>query len=101
MDKTYARFIVTVSASVEDINAMSESVENLTLALVEDIDDKCTVYNGSTIRVKFHELKEYDYSQSAEQSVQSDDGYCHCPPSVPKYDVGDGWKCHWCNRHRR
>ena len=67
MDKTYARFVVTVSASVEDINAMSESVENLTRALVEDIDDKCTVYNGSTIRVKFNELQEYDYSQPAEQ----------------------------------
>lgn len=66
MDKTYARFVVTVSASVEDINAMSESVENFTRALVEDIDDKCTVYNGSTIRVKFNELQEYDYSQPAE-----------------------------------
>ena len=72
MDKTYARFVVTVSASVEDINAMSESVENLTQALVDDIGDKCTAYTGSTIRVKFNELKEYDYSQPAEQCVQSD-----------------------------
>ena len=76
MDKTYARFVVTVSASVEDINAMSESVENLTRALVEDIDDKCTVYNGSTIRVKFNELKEYDYGQSAEHSVQRTCSLC-------------------------
>jgi len=72
MDKTYARFVVTVSASVEDINAMSESVERLTQALVDDIGDKCTAYTGSTIRVKFNELKEYDYSQPAEQSVQVD-----------------------------
>lgn len=101
MDKTYARFVVTVSASVEDINVLSDSVENLTQALVEDIDDKCTVYNGSTIRVKFNELHGYDYDQPAEQSVQADGDYCTCPPSVPRYDVGDGWKCHWCKRPRR
>lgn len=70
MDKTYARFVVTISASVDDINALSDSVENLTQALVDDIDDKCTAYTGSTIRVKFNELKEYDWNQSAEQSVQ-------------------------------
>ena len=29
-----------------------------------------------------------------------DVGYCACPPSVPRYDAGDGWKCHWCNRPR-
>ena len=29
-----------------------------------------------------------------------DGGYCACPPSVPRYDAGDGWKCHWCNRPR-
>ena len=69
MDKTYARFVVTISASVEDINALSDSVENLTQALVDDIGDKCTAYTGSTIRVKFNELKEYDWGQSAEQSV--------------------------------
>lgn len=82
MDKTYARFVVTVSASVEDINALSDSVENLTQALVDDISDKCTVYNGSTIRVTFNELKEYDYSQPAEQCVQSDEcPHCHAKPA--------------------
>ncbi len=30
-----------------------------------------------------------------------DVGYCACPPSVPRYDAGDGWKCHWCHRPRR
>jgi hypothetical protein len=30
-----------------------------------------------------------------------DGGYCACPPSVPRYDAGDGWKCHWCNRPRK
>ena len=76
MDKTYARFVVTISASVEDINALSDSVENLTQALVDDISDKCTVYNGSTIRVTFTELKEYDYSQPAEQRVQRTCSLC-------------------------
>ena len=31
----------------------------------------------------------------------ADDGYCHCPSAAPKYDAGDGWKCHWCKRPRR
>ena len=98
MDKTYARFVVTVSASVEDINALSDSVENLTQALVEDIDDKCTVYNGSTIRVKFNELKGYDYSQPAEQGVQSDE----CPTCTGLGFVNDdrgrrGVDCSDCN----
>lgn len=30
-----------------------------------------------------------------------DVGYCACPPSVPRYDAGDGWKCHWCHRPRK
>ena len=30
-----------------------------------------------------------------------DGGYCACPSSVPRYDAGDGWKCHWCNRPRK
>lgn len=30
-----------------------------------------------------------------------DGGYCTCPPSVPRYDAGDGWKCHWCHRPRK
>ena len=30
-----------------------------------------------------------------------DVGYCACPPSVPSYDAGDGWKCHWCHRPRK
>lgn len=30
-----------------------------------------------------------------------DVGYCVCPPSVPRYDAGDGWKCHWCHRPRK
>lgn len=30
-----------------------------------------------------------------------DGGYCTCPQSVPRYDAGDGWKCHWCNRPRK
>lgn len=63
MDKTYSRFVVTVSASVEDINALSENVERLSQALVDDISDKCTAYTGSTIRVKLKELEIYDYSQ--------------------------------------
>ena len=29
-----------------------------------------------------------------------DGDYCTCPPSVPRYDAGDGWKCHWCHRPR-
>lgn len=36
--------------------------------------------------------------RAAQQGVQSDGDYCTCPPSVPRYDVGDGWKCHWCKR---
>ena len=31
----------------------------------------------------------------------ADWGYCTCPKSVPRYDAGDGWKCHWCHRPRR
>ena len=31
----------------------------------------------------------------------ADGGYCTCPQSVPRYDAGDGWKCHWCHRPRR
>ncbi len=30
-----------------------------------------------------------------------DVSYCACPPSVPRYDAGDGWKCHWCHRPRK
>lgn len=67
MDKTYARFVVTISASVEDINALSENVERLTQALVDDIGDKCTSYTGGVIRVKFNELKEYDWEQLAKK----------------------------------
>lgn len=70
MDKTYARFVVTVSASVEDINALSEELENLTQLLVDDIDDTCTVYTDSTIRVKLKELKEYDWNQSSNCTCQ-------------------------------
>lgn len=31
----------------------------------------------------------------------ADGSYCTCPQSVPRYDAGDGWKCHWCHRPRR
>jgi hypothetical protein len=85
MDKTYARFVVTVSASVEDINAMSESVERLTQVLVDQISDTCTSYNGKVVRVKFSELTEYDYSQSAEQSVHTDAANV-CPECGEPFD---------------
>ena len=32
---------------------------------------------------------------------ESKSEYCNGPPSVPRYDVGDGWKCHWCKKPRR
>ena len=41
---------------------------------MNDIDDKCTAYNGSTIRVKCNELKEYDWGQSAQQCVHPTNG---------------------------
>ena len=32
---------------------------------------------------------------------ESKSKYCTCPQSVPRYDAGDGWKCHWCKKPRR